>query len=229
MIFAARRFRVLTACAVLAVSAVSGCSSTCFNKCDNGCEEPKRWSDEWYAEKSGLSPGIRQKHRHGKSWPPWTRECGEGQEFTHAYHHAHYWPYPYAQMDRAYVRNLSDQQVSGGWINATTLYEYHFDADTSDLTQPGELKLRWIIETAPVKHRLVFVQAGQDTEISQARWENVQATATRMVGEENLPPIMTRVTRPYGRPAREINQLQLLRLSSMPKPRIEYQAISADP
>ena len=52
-------------------------------------------SDQWWAEKAALPVGTRQKCWKGKLWPPYPRPTGPKQQFTHLYHAAHYWPYPY--------------------------------------------------------------------------------------------------------------------------------------
>lgn len=184
---------------------------------------PRRWSEEWYEQQLGRPVGSRQHKHVGKLWPPFPRPVGEeGMEFSHRYHAAHYWPWPYNCDDRAYLRDLSAQQVSAGWIVETTLYEYHFDPELHVLNHAGELQLRWILEAAPHERRVVFVQNGFSNAISQLRLANARSAAVAMVGEANLPPVVLRVTQPTGRPAIENLQIRQAELATQPEPRIQY-------
>ena len=72
---------------------------------------PFPFSQEWYAERAGDPPGTRQIDSHGKLWPPYPRPVGRKQTKLHAYHYAHYWPYPQNCEDEAYVRNIIDLQA----------------------------------------------------------------------------------------------------------------------
>jgi hypothetical protein len=191
---------------------------------DEDDDGPDRWSDEWYAERSGDLVGARQEFKHGKLWPPYPRPTGEEQEFSHRYHASHYWPWPYNCQDQAYVRNITAMHVENGWINETTLYEYHFHEEIHELNHAGQMQLRWILENAPEHHRVVFVQAGLGPHATQARLAAVRNNAVALIGEENLPPIIQRVATPYGRPALEVNRIRQAEIGSMPVPRIQYEA-----
>jgi hypothetical protein len=228
-------------CAVLA-TLLTGCASgpkfgdpflsgdTCDDGCTDGCtdgccEEPKRWSADWYALKSGDPVGSRQVCKKGKLWPPKPRPVGPPQQFSHRYHAAHYWPLPYICQDRAYVREVVNTQVANGWTQETTLYEYHFEPETQILTHAGLMHLRWILLETPPERRVAFVQAAWDEPTSQARLENVRAAAFEMVGQEVCPPVMLRVAEPTGTPAEYVDSIQRAIRDSLPEPRIQYQAL----
>ncbi|MEX0702934.1 MAG: hypothetical protein WD069_12640 [Planctomycetales bacterium] len=207
-----------------------GCRNGCPDgNCPNGgCphgEPPKRWSDEWYALRACDPVSARQVEHCGKQWPPYPRPCGEKPEFSHIYHAAHYWPYPYVCDDRAYVRSVLALQEQNGWTEATTLYEYHFDADTQQVNQPGRLHLRWILQNPRPEYRLIYVQTADTPDVTQARLDSARAAAIELAGEANLPPIMPRVTDPLGRPAREIDLIQRAIFDTVPQPRIQYNAL----
>ncbi len=78
---------------------------------------------------------------------------------------------------------------------------------------------------APEKHRHVSVQAGMSHDISQARVDAVRAESILITGEAKLPPIDLRITEPLGRPAIEVNKIQVGVLDTMPAPRITYTAL----
>lgn len=188
--------------------------------CDDDACGPEPGSQEWWEQKASLPVGARQKYYKGKLWPPFPRPTGEQQQFSHMYHHNHYWPQPYMCQDRAYVRGLINEHVAGGWINATTFYEYHFDMETNELRGPGRVHLRWVLKETPDSRRMVFVQSSDDPEITQTRMDSVRAEAIKMVGDTNLPPIMVRDTTTPGRPAVEVSAIRSASLQSMPAPRI---------
>ena len=112
--------------------------------------------------------------------------------------------------------------MASGWIAATTLFDYHFDPDTNELTRSGELHLRWILENAPEPHRIAFVQTGETPEVSQDRLASVQQLSAELVHGQSVPPIMLRVTSPLGRPADEILNIHRTELATQPEPRILY-------
>ena len=199
---------------------VTGCAQ--LGSHDDG---PGRFSEDWYSLAADRPVGARQRLKKGKLWPPFPRPTGEQQPWSHRYHSAHYWPYPYILEDRGYINDIVHQQTDNGWMTMTTLYGYHFDPETQKLTDSGRLHLRWILENAPPANRLCWVQTGTDTQISQTRLSSVRNAAVTMVGEGNLPPIMLRVATPPGRSAQVEDAITKAYLQSTPKPRIEYQAL----
>lgn len=175
--------------------------------------------------RSGDPVSARQVEHCGKLWPPYPRPTGEKPEFSHVYHAAHYWPYPFVCEDRAYVRSVLAMQEQNGWAEATTLYEYHFDADTIEVNQPGRLHLRWILQNPRPEYRVIYVQTADSAAVTEARLSAARLAAIEMVGEANLPPILPRVTDPLGRPAREIDGIQREIFETIPSPRIQYNAL----
>jgi hypothetical protein len=225
MTFATYRFAFA---ALLLVTTGFGCASiSAGSDCENGgeCKPPKRYSDEWYAMAADRPVGSRQWHKKGKLWPPYPRPTGEQQEFSHRYHAAHYWPYPYFCQDRRVVREMAAHHAAKGWMNTTTLYDYHFDPVTHELDHSGRLQLRWILENAAPQHRVIWVQAGYSKAISDTRVGLVRAETIEMVGDSHIPPIMLRVVTPHGRPALEIDAIRQAEIASMPEPRVEYRSL----
>ncbi|MFN0195414.1 MAG: hypothetical protein ACKVT0_01610 [Planctomycetaceae bacterium] len=179
-----------------------------------------------WEEKASLPVGARQRHKYGKDWPPKPRPTERQQPLIHRYHNAHYWPLPYVCDDRAYVRNLTELQVASGWVTATTLYDYHFDKTSQELNRAGEIQLRWILENTPVQYRFTFVQNAGDALVNQRRVDSVQMQTGLMLGAEQAPPVMLRVTSPLSRPASEVVHIQRADMESMPAPRIQYEYTS---
>ncbi len=209
-------------CALLALGMVVTCA---VSPSEGGLPwfkrgEPKTGSKAWWDLRAAQPPGVRQREKFGKVWPPQARPVGPRQTFIHQYHDTHYWPFPYSEEDRNYVRAATDQFVSAGWVEATTLYDYHFE-NSNKLNRAGQMRLRWIMQGVPSRHRYVYVQSSLTSEANQSRMENVRADAMEMTaGSGNIPPIMQRVASPLGRPAVEIEQIRKLDMESTISPRI---------
>jgi hypothetical protein len=120
------------------------------------------------------------------------------------------------------VRSLVATQVSNGWTDATTLYDYHFDPETQQLTDAGAHQLRIILEDAPSLHRRAFVQTSFTAGANETRMASVQEIASRLTGGMSNLPVELRNTTPAGRPAREIDSLNRRIMETAPSPRIKY-------
>ena len=180
---------------------------------------PFPFSEEWYRMRADDPPGARQIEKDGKLWPPYPRPVGRKQTFKHAYHTAHYWPYPYNCEDRAYVNNLLDQQTAAGWVTATTLHDYYFNPDTQQLNEAGQNQLLWITASAPAQYRTVYVSQGKTMEMGQLRVSQVEQYF-QQTGITSVPPIMLRQEFFAGRPANEVDRLRTLEMMAIPRQRI---------
>lgn len=179
----------------------------------------KKGTPEWWAARAAEPSGVRQKTRFGKVWPPDPRPSGPKQPFVHKYYDSHYWPHPYLQQDRDYVRQITDMQVNAGWVSATTLYDYHFD-DEGGLNRAGRTRLQWIIGHVPQQYRYIFVQTSRLPSVSKTRMASTQEEATILAAGGDIPPITARVASPLGRPAEEVDRIRRRDLETLPPPRI---------
>jgi len=217
--------RVFVLFAVSLATLGSGCARFRHLGKDKDPNCPEVYSEEWWALEAQKPVGARQLEKRGKVWPPYPRPADDGgQQLSHEYHAAHYWPWPYFCDDRRYVRSLSDTQIGVGWMTETTLYSYHFAEETNLLTDAGRLHLRWVIENAPPQHRAVYVQAAESADASQARLAAVQKSAAEFAASGSVPPITLRVTSPLGRPALEVDAIRRAEIGSIPEPRIPIEA-----
>lgn len=187
---------------------------------------PRKASAEWWQERAGDPPGIRQREHFGRVWPPQARPTGPKSTFIHGYYDAHYWPYPYRQQDRNTVRGITEICAQSGWMTATTLYDYHFE-DSGKLNRAGRMRLQWIVQNAPAQRRHAYVQAAISPQESQARLASVQNEATLLAGGGAVPPVDLRTTMPEGRPAVEIDRIRRQDLSTILDPRISSPIYSA--
>jgi hypothetical protein len=187
-----------------------------------GCAQgPFPFTEEWYAERANDPPGARQINSHGKLWPPYPRPVGRSQSKLHTYHYTHYWPYPHSCEDEAYTRSIIDTQSNAGWTTATTLHDYHFNADTQQLTEGGRNHLLWIAMSVPAPFRTIYISQGTSRDTAQMRVDAAQEYMQEM-GIENPPPILARADMFEGRPAVEVDRIRQLELQAIPKPRLFY-------
>jgi hypothetical protein len=123
--------------------------------------------------------------------------------------------------------DMTRAQEANGWISETTLYEYYFNADTNELTQPGKSHLRWILDYAPANYRSVWIQQVDDQAAGQQRMNNVRHVAMQIAGANNVPPIQWRVAMPPSRPAIEAEAIRRKEIQTIPTPRIPLPASAA--
>jgi hypothetical protein len=215
-----RQIALYTLCIFTALAA----SGSAFAQNGPGCPDPPWHSDAWWAMRAQDPIGARQIECYGKEWPPYPRPCGPCQTCPHTFHAAHYWPLPYICNDRAVILQMMRTQEANGWTNETTLYDYHFNPETNELTVPGKLHLRWILDYVPPSYRAVWLQQTDDTAVNQHRIDAVRAAAIRFVGEPNLPQIAFRTAMPPARPAIEVDTLRRKELETIPTPRVPLES-----
>jgi hypothetical protein len=188
------------------------------------CQDPPWHSDAWWAMRAHDPIGSRQVECEGKLWPPYPRPTGPSQTCPHIYHAEHYWPLPYVCTDREVILTMMRTQEGNGWLTETTLFDYHFNPETNELTTPGKLHLKWILDYVPSSYRAVWLQTTDDQAVNQHRMNNVRMLAAKFVGEPNLPQIGFRTSLPPARPAIEVDTIRRKELESIPVPRVPFEA-----
>lgn len=208
---------VLGACvAAMAAATFSGCVTGPFAFEDTESNfEPG--SDSWWNEKASSPVGARQKHKRGKVWPPFPRPTGPKQQATHVFHAAHYWPYPYVCQDRQWLNQVWELQAAAGWAKETTLYGYHFDPATFEITVPGRKHLNWILYGAPPQYRNVYLHRSDDEIANQQRMASLMRAITELSPNGDVP-VNWRVGESPSRPASQIQAMQAAEAASQPAP-----------
>ncbi|MFK7819015.1 MAG: hypothetical protein AB8G99_09865 [Planctomycetaceae bacterium] len=213
-----KKVRGLCVAAVL-TTVFSGCvNSPIYFDDETSALEPG--TEGWWAEKAQLPVGERRRVWKGKVWPSRPRPDLPKQPAIHMYHANQAWPYPYVCEDREYVRSLMDLQISNGWTQQTTLYSYHFNEDTHELSVPGQRHLNWILNIAPAQFRNVYLQESLDQNVNQMRLASVQSYLGQFSMGEAAPPVQWRRDMAPNRPAAEVRQMQDLNMQTMPVPNI---------
>ncbi|MCH2200532.1 MAG: hypothetical protein MK102_01070 [Fuerstiella sp.] len=181
----------------------------------------------WWSEKAQITPGVRQKCSKGKIWPVRPRPSGDGQQFSHTFHAAHYWPLPYVCADRQYVGEIMEVQKINGWTEENTMYSRHFNSVDQTLTRPGRLHLLRILEITPFQRRAVYVQSTRDPGIDSVRLAEVESAIAELTHGPETIAVSLRSGREYSRPASEVQIINELYNSSIPAPRLTLASGSA--
>jgi hypothetical protein len=129
------------------------------------------------------------------------------------------WPEPFNHADRAAVRAPFAAQVANGWRRQNMLGEFHFQPGTQDLTEAGQMKIRWILTACPEQHRSIFIHTGNTEEETAMRIAIVQQWVAK-VAPNNIPPIMSTSIPDDGWPADEVDRVGRKYQSTMPAPRL---------
>lgn len=204
-------WRRISAGIIGTVATCSLLSSLCLAKDDDSASRP---------------PGSRQFEYKGKLWPPFPRPTGKEPKFIQQYHYTHYWPHPQSCEDQSSVRNALSMQVANGWVEGTTLFNYHFDPETEQLNTAGMAHLEYILFRVPAQRRSVFIQISASAQTDQARLTSVQNSMGSMLQNNNLPPVAMRRTRAYGTSAEEVDLISRKYLSGAPSPRLSVSGAS---
>jgi hypothetical protein len=184
---------------------------------------PRRGTSEYLEMRAGEPPGRRQIYFAGKYWPDRARPAGEDLPCIHTYYHAHYWPRPYTCQDRAIVNSFSATQVTNGWIEGTTFFDYHFD-EAHHLNHAGQRHLEWILTQAPQEFRMTYLAQSFDPSVNVARVASLEQEMSLRMGPDNCMPVLLRAASPSPRPAGDINAIYNLRSTNILPPVITYSA-----
>lgn len=128
------------------------------------------------------------------------------------------WPKPFVIPDRQAVRTPIAMMVEEGWKRQNLLGDYYFDSQTGELTEAGELKVRWIATQVPSPHRVIFVNRAESQRDTDARIKSVQALIAKVADNETPPRILESDLEPSGWPARHVDAIGRRFTDGMPEP-----------
>ena len=112
-----------------------------------------------------------------------------------------HWPSPYLCPDRVYAHQPFDAMIRNGWRRQNLLGSHHFNGDSTQLTQAGELKVRWIMTQTPPAYRRIFVERGLVADTTQARMETAQSFVEQIASGGETPQVAETHIVSEGRPA----------------------------
>jgi hypothetical protein len=128
------------------------------------------------------------------------------------------WPWPYVCADRVAVREPFCLMVDNGWRRQNLLGPHHFNANSSQLTSAGELRVRWILTQAPAERRGIFVERDVAPAVTEQRLATVRQYATQLVADAQTPNVSDTHLISEGRPAAVVDATQTRFQESMPPP-----------
>ncbi len=146
-------------------------------------------------------------------------ECGVVKSIATDVKRRQCWPEPFATPDRAATRAPFATMVSNGWRRQNMLGDIYFAPNSSELTDAGRMKVRWILVNAPKQHRLVYVHAADTDEITKARIATVVQLANQ-ISPNDVPPVLPTTIADDGWPAAEVGAIGRKYMESIPKPRL---------
>lgn len=146
-------------------------------------------------------------------------ECGVVKSIVTDVKRRQCWPEPFTTPDRVATRAPFATMVSNGWRRQNMLGDIYFAPNSSELTDAGRLKVRWILVNAPKQHRLVYVHAAASDEITNARIAAVVQLANQ-ISPNDVPPVLPTTIADDGWPAAEVGAIGRKYMESIPKPRL---------
>ena len=130
------------------------------------------------------------------------------------------WPKPFVCPDREAVRAPFAVMVCNGWQRQNTLGDNYFEDGTGQLTEAGQLKVRWIVTEAPSQHREIYVYRAPTAQETAARVNAVQQFAARFTAPGQVVPVLETDIAPQGWPAERVDAIGRKFQSTTPAPRL---------
>lgn len=128
------------------------------------------------------------------------------------------WPAQFVEQDRNAASAPFDVMVRNGWRRQNLLGSHHFNADCTELTQAGKLRVQWILTQAPPEHRQVFVERSIDSETTQNRIATVNAFSTQVALDGGPAQVSETHIVSDGRPAVTVDFVNTQFRENMPTP-----------
>jgi hypothetical protein len=127
----------------------------------------------------------------------WASASAQANWFKTIYHdirtgfHANNkWPEPYIAPSRQSVREPLAVMHARGWQRYNLLGEHHFQEDQTRLTAAGVLRVKAILANSPPQHRTVFVEKGNNRDITSSRIDAIQQAIVDLQIDGPLPAVM---------------------------------------
>jgi hypothetical protein len=137
-------------------------------------------------------------------------ECG--------YHRNVLWPWPYVCPDRIAAREPFDIMVRNGWRRQNLLGSHHFDANTNQLSEAGQLQVRWIMTQAPPGRQQIYIERSLDPSVTAARMAAAREYASRVVMNTQVPQVYETNMMVEGRPAPVVDATNVKFMENMRVP-----------
>jgi len=117
------------------------------------------------------------------------------------------WPHPYVMPARNSVNVMYEAMISNGWRRQNLLGKHHFDNETQQLTQAGQLKVKWILTQTPPRRRNIFVERGANESLTEKRIESIQQYAAKLSPSAGLVSVTDTHLVAEGHPASAVDAM----------------------
>jgi hypothetical protein len=136
------------------------------------------------------------------------------------------WPWPYVCADRVAVREPFSIMINNGWRRQNLLGAHHFNADASELSSAGELRVRWIMTQAPANRRSIFIERDLERTITEQRLATVRDYAAQVAVDGQAAQVMETHLASEGRPASVVDATNVRFQESLPPPTLPAASVS---
>jgi hypothetical protein len=136
------------------------------------------------------------------------------------WHRNNAWPQPFVHVDRLATCAPFVTMAQNGWIQQSTLSDFHFDPVSNELTEAGKLKVRHILTNHPEGFRTIYLVKAVSSEESSIRLDSVQQTVAKMTEQGPMPDVQFVAIDPPTKPAFEINAIGTKYQATLPDPRL---------
>ncbi len=141
------------------------------------------------------------------------------EDYWRCFQRVNKWPEPWICPDRQAVRAPMAVMTANGWRRQNMLTDLHF-TDNNELTEAGELMVRWILYEAPQAHRVIYVHRGTTGEDTVTRIAQVATIVQKIAPGQPIPPILETSISDAGWPAREVEMISRRFDATTPDPRL---------
>lgn len=115
------------------------------------------------------------------------------------------WPSPHVCPDRVYAHAPFDAMIRNGWRRQNLLGAHHFNAESTQLTRAGELKVRWIMTQAPKQYRRMFVENSYTDGVTEKRIAAINEFANSTARGGEVPQVLATHIMSEGHPASTVD------------------------
>jgi hypothetical protein len=150
-----------------------------------------------------------------------------GDAWKTDWHRNNMWPAPFIYADRAAVCEPFAIQMNNGWRLQNTIGDAYFDTATQELTVAGQMKVKWIVQQAPIHRRAVFVLANEEGAITTARVGSVQKAVDHFTIKGPPAEVMLTDRDVFGGSGEYYDSVDRALKSTVPVPRLPARSTGA--
>ncbi len=136
------------------------------------------------------------------------------------FHTNNMWPQPYIEPSRKSVREPLAVMHARGWQRYNLLGEHHFEADQTQLTAAGKLRVKAILANSPSQYRTLYVEKGTSRDVTNARIDAIQQAIVDLQTDGPLPAVLASDMIVEGWSSEYVDAIGRKYYQSIPQPRL---------